>query len=148
MRPVLVVMLILLGLTGSALGQAKGYGAGLEFEGDLGMSLTGKYWLSGTTAITASLAGSGISADYLFHQKDRFIDKQMKGALHYGAGVQITFSENDQGGIKTDLSVRVPLGMDYYLKQQPVDIFWSLVPSFGSDGIRIFNSEWGIRYFL
>ena len=114
----------------------------------MGLSLSGKYWLNNNTAICATLAGGGLSADYLLHKTDRFAQKKRKGAVHYGAGVQLSSGTNDDGEDTIDIDVRIPLGMDHYWKNQPMDFYWSYVPSIGTGGFRLFNFEWGIRYYF
>ena len=147
MKRALAMVLITFVIAGAGFAQSEGIGVGLEFDG--GIQLSGKYWMNNTTGIAGTLNGAGLSADYLLHNYGLIELDKIQTPVHYGAGLGVSFSEDAEGKTEVNLGVRVPVGMSFYLKKQPIDIYWSLVPGINMNGFNFgLGYEWGIRYFF
>ncbi len=133
--------------TGSA--QDKQIGAGIIIGEPTGVSF--KYWTSATTAFDAALAWSfldegafHIHADYIFHNFTLIRISEGKLPFYYGIGGRIKTAE------KSQIGVRVPLGLAYIFADVPVDIFLEVVPILDlapKTDFRI-NAALGARYFF
>jgi hypothetical protein len=107
--------------------QSKKIGAGIIAGEPTGLSF--KYWLSENTALDAGLAWSfldenavQIQADYLIHNFSLIKISEGKLPFYFGIGGRLKFS-ND-----LILGVRVPLGLAYIFNNEPIDIFFEVVP--------------------
>ena len=157
--PCLLVGLI--GLLGcSAYAQRSGTGLGFIVGEPTGVSL--KHWVAPDRAFDAAAAWSfsdndsfQLHADYLLHRFDA-LDRELAGstALYYGLGARIRFDE-ERGGRKHDdeettLGLRVPLGIDIYLRETRLGVFVEFVPVLEvapSTDLGL-NAALGIRYFF
>jgi hypothetical protein len=119
----------------------QGFGIGIILGEPTGLSA--KKWISDTTAIDAAAAWSFIDfnsfqlhADYLWHNYDLIKTKELPGCLsvYYGVGGRIKFKGSNDGNGKgnkdedTRLGVRVPLGLSYVFKRNPVELFAEVAP--------------------
>ncbi|MCP5107377.1 MAG: DUF3996 domain-containing protein [bacterium] len=127
----------------------NGWGIGVILGEPTGLSL--KYWNSGTTAFDAAAAWSfrrerklHIHMDYLFHKFRVFKVRRGRLPLYYGIGGRIKFEEEFRVGI------RIPVGICYMFKRQPIDIFFEVVPLLDvvPETSLDFNVSIGARYFF
>ena len=103
--------------------------------------LSAKKWITDTTAIDAAAAWSfadfnsfQLHVNYLWHNYDLIQTKELPGQLsvYYGIGGRIKLKgSNDGKGNKdegTRLGVRIPVGLSYTFKENPVELFAEVVP--------------------
>jgi hypothetical protein len=136
-------------VSNSTSAQDKNIGLGIIVGEPTGVSF--KYWTSSTTAFDAALAWSFIDggafhihADYIFHNFTLFRISGAKLPFYYGIGGRIKTAN------KSQLGVRVPLGIAYMFNTAPVDIFLEVVPILDlapQTDFRI-NAAIGARYFF
>jgi len=129
--------------------QDKNIGLGIIVGEPTGISF--KYWTSSTTAFDAALAWSFIDggafhihADYIFHNFNLIRFSEGRLPFYYGIGGRIKTAD------KTQVGVRVPLGLAYMFNNTPVDIFLEVVPILNlapKTDFRI-NAALGARYFF
>jgi len=107
--------------------QDKGFGLGIILGEPTGIS--GKQWLSATSAIDGAAAwnfGSGgylhLHADYLLHNYDLIKVTEGRLPLYYGIGGRIGF------GDKTVVGLRGVVGLAYQFSGAPVDAFLEIAP--------------------
>lgn len=136
--------------------QDSGFGIGAMINGPTGISYKG--WLDDRVAVGGAVTfnvGDGrdlfyTHADILVHS-DNFINNEngLTGSLniYYGGGVALTFLNNPDD---TEVDLRVPFGTVYGMENNPVDIFFEIVPTLTiEEPTRFFlNGAMGIRYYL
>jgi hypothetical protein len=147
-HPFLIVLFIL--FCGGALrAQDTGFGLGIMAGDPTGISA--KLWLGGQSAIDAAVAWSfrdppaiHIHGDYLFHGGVPVDLSDGVLMFHFGVGGRVKLED------ETRIGVRVPIGVDYWFDNYPVDVFLEaaaildLVPATEFD----LNAAIGIRYFF
>ena len=133
--------------------QEGDWGAGVQLGGLTGA--TAKYFLSKYVGLVATAgydwgdSSLGVAFDGLYHFRDMFKVKVPEGALFFytGLGGRFTFSNSL-------VYLRVPLGVNYFLKDYPVGTYFELVPGYqfnsttgNSSG---FDFDWalGARYYF
>ncbi len=135
--------------TGTSLAQNKGFGLGVIIGEPTGLS--GKYWLSGSTAVDLAAAWSfgktsafQAQADFVLHQFDLFNVEKGKLPIYYGIGGAVLFSR------KLGLGVRVPVGIDYEFAHSPLDLFLEVVPKLALSPATRFdlNAGLGMRFWF
>jgi hypothetical protein len=146
-----IVILLLAAIPGSCSllrGQDKGFGLGALFGEPTGVSM--KYWVSQQNAIDAGLAwsfsGKGffhIHSDFLWHFPD-VARSEERFVLFAGVGGRIRFADPARVG------ARFPLGIEWWPRQVPLDVFLELVPILDlSPSTKFeFNGGIGARYFF
>ena len=82
--------------------------------------------------------------DYLFHNYGIFKVKQGKLPLYYGIGGRVKFEE------ETRVGVRIPVGICYLFRNQPLDVFFEIVPILDLTPETDFdiNASVGVRFFF
>lgn len=96
--------------------------------------ITYKHWLSQNSAFDVSLAWSvssddnvSINSDYLLHTpKSVNIDTKSDSfslPFYYGIGARLRLGDDD-----AQFGIRVPLGLAFYVNNQPIEIFGEIVP--------------------
>lgn len=129
---VLGFILLMTTYSTSAQNTSKKNGIGLIAGEPTG--ITYKHWLSDTRAFDVSLAWSvysddnvSINTDYLLHTPNGVnIDtKSDTFALpfYYGIGTRLRLGDDD-----AQFGIRIPLGLAFYLKNQPIELFGEIVP--------------------
>ena len=85
-----------------------------------------------------------IHVDYVFHNFDIFEPDVGKLALYYGLGGRLKLTD------KSKLGARVPIGLNYIIKNNPLDLFIEIVPMLDLIPATTFNvnAAIGIRYFF
>lgn len=140
--------------------------AGLSFDakaqtskGDLGIGvilgeptgLSAKYFLGGNSALAAGAAWSfgnnasmHIHADYLVHRFQLISVDSGQLPLYYGIGARLRIADDPQIGI------RIPIGLSYYFANDPIEIFFEIVPVLDLAPSTSFtgNSGLGFRYYF
>lgn len=106
-------------MTGSLYAQGSGIGAGLSTNG-----LNAKYWMNGSTAISAYWdLGSALAADYLLHNTDMLEITDSATPVYYGAGIGISNHKLEDESTELNLTLRGVVGLSYYLEAYPMDIY-------------------------
>jgi hypothetical protein len=146
---IVLFLLITFYVSNSTSAQDKNIGLGIIVGEPTGVSF--KYWTTNTTAFDAALAWSFIDggafhihADYIFHNFNLIRISEGKLPFYYGIGGRIKTAN------KTQVGVRVPLGLAYMFYTAPVDIFLEVVPILDlapQTDFRI-NAAIGARYFF
>jgi len=167
MSKYLIPILAILMIVTASFAQRSGFGLGIIIGEPTG--ITGKYWLSGKSAIDGAIAWSmhgenlHLHGDYLVHKFD--LIKVSKGSFpfYYGIGARFRFGDNDHNDfIDHDHSwwgnhhhddvfgIRVPFGLDYLFGSDPFDIFLEVVPILDlvPDTEVNFNAAIGFRFWF
>jgi len=151
LRKITLIIFGLLLLSTSVLGQESGFGVGVVVGEPTGISV--KAWVGKYRAICGAAGWSlteekhfHIYGDYIFHNFELIKLEKGKLPIYYGFGGRIKAKE----GSNTEIGVRIPLGMDYFIPNTPLDIFFELVPTLDvipETDVDI-NFGLGIRFFF
>lgn len=148
MKTRLFLLLFLL-TTITASTQTSGVGVGLILGEPTGISvknwLSAKYSINGAAAWSFAETGAiHLHADYVFHNFELLNPDVGELAFYYGLGGRIKLAE------KSRLGLRVPLGLNYVLEDNPLDLFLEVVPMLDLVPETYFtvNAAIGIRYFF
>lgn len=130
--------------------QDRGVGLGIIAGEPTGISLKG--WLSDRSALDAGLAWSFVKetsfhlhADYILHSFNVF-NTEERVPLYYGIGGRIKTAKRED----TRLGLRMMIGVGYYFKEAPIDLFLEFAPIVDlapATELR-FNAGIGARYFF
>ncbi len=113
--------------------------------------LSAKYFLGGNKAFDFGLAWSfgnnaniHVHADYLLHRFDLFDVDTGRLPFYYGLGARIKTGNNNNVGI------RIPIGVSYYFQNDPLEIFFEIVPVLDLAPQTEFsgNGGLGLRYYF
>ena len=162
-RTILLPLLALLMLAGSAHAEERGFGAGIIVGETAGLSV--KKWLGGGAGVDRGLSWSGggdqtvrLHIDYLRHNYRLLREVAPKGAgtrlsVFYGIGGDAkidNITSNDITSDDVDLGIRFPVGINYLFRDAPMGIFAELVPTLAVRPETEF--KWGgavgIRYYF
>ncbi len=169
-RLIIIVILAILFIHVVGFAQNSGFGLGIIIGDPTG--ITGKYWISGRSAIDGAIAWSmqgenlHLHGDYLLHKFD--LIKVQKGSLplYYGIGARFKLGDHDSHDDHNShhphddhdsrhhhddlFGIRIPVGLDYLFGSDPLDIFLELVPILDlvPDTEVNFNAAIGFRYFF
>lgn len=145
----IITFLSILSFPGSGWSQEKGWGLGVILGEPTGISF--KTWLNKDRAIDAAAAWSfggddafHIHGDYLFHNRTLLNFDRNMIPLYYGIGGRLRFQNQSKFG------VRFPLGMTFFIREAPIDIFLELVPilNLAPSTELDFNGAIGARYYF
>lgn len=135
----------------STYAQGKGFGVGVVLGEPTGLS--GKYWLENGNALDFGLGYSfsssnsrvNLHADYLVHNYGA-IKSAEKFVLFYGGGARIKTSDNESAS----LGIRGVIGIDWFIKNDPIDVFMEVAPIFDIAPSTSFDLDAGIgvRFFF
>ncbi len=162
-RSIVLPLLALLMLAGSAQAEQRGFGAGVIIGETAGLSA--KKWLGGGGAVDGALSWSGggdqtvqVHIDYLRHNYKLLRELAPKGAwtrlsLYYGIGGRAKVDDISSDNIfsdQTDLGIRFPVGINFLFKDAPLGIFAELVPTLDLRPETAFRwrSAFGVRYYF
>ena len=129
--------------------QDSGIGLGVILGEPTGVSF--KSWVGRREAIDVAVAwsfdGEGaihIHADYLFHNFRLFRIEKGDLILYYGIGARVKTVN------KTQVGVRIPLGLSYLFERDPIEIFFELGPIMNVTPKTLFRMTTGVgvRYFF
>jgi len=131
----------------SRVGAAQDLGIGGAFGQPMGV--TGKYWLSSTTAIDGFMGyhfydNFDIHADYLWHSFSSFSVSQGRLPFYLGLGARIN------AGDDTHLGMRIPVGLSYLSASDPLEFFVEIAPVIKlTDGVSAaVDGQIGFRVYL
>jgi hypothetical protein len=134
--------------------QDKGSGFGIMLGEPSGISL--KQWLSQESAIDIGIAYSFVQTssfqvqlDYVIHNYNLLSVARGKLPFYYGIGGRIKLKGNSSSD-DANIGLRVPFGLDYQFANDPVDIFFEIVPVVDFTPVTklTFNGSVGVRYFF
>jgi hypothetical protein len=127
----------------------KGLGVGIILGEPTGISF--KKWVGPKNAFDGAIAWSfgdedalHLHADYLFHVPRAIRIDRSAIPLYYGIGVRLKFQDENRFG------VRFPLGINLYIAEAPIDLFFEIVPIFNlapKTDLDL-NAAIGIRYYF
>ncbi len=129
--------------------QDRGFGLGIILGEPTGVSF--KSWISGRDAFDVAVAwsfeGEGaihVHADYLFHNFRLFRVEKGDLVLYYGIGARVKTAD------RTQVGVRIPLGLSYLFERDPIEIFFELGPIMNVTPKTLFRMTTGvgIRYYF
>ncbi len=135
--------------SGVAKAQGSGFGLGIILGEPTGVSF--KSWVGRREAIDVAVAwsfdGEGaihIHADYLFHNFRLFRAEKGQFVLYYGIGARVKTVHRTQVGI------RIPLGLSYLFERDPIEIFFELGPIMNVTPKTLFRMTTGVgvRYYF
>jgi hypothetical protein len=147
---ILPVFLVVIGI-----GQAKAQTS----PGDLGVGLilgeptglSAKYYLGGNNALDFGVAWSlgrhahfHVHADYLRHNFTAIEVETGTLPFYYGIGARVLAGDDGAVGI------RIPVGVSYYFQNDPLEIFFEVVPVLDLAPSTTFsgNGGLGVRYYF
>lgn len=132
-RAVLFIIAVLFLISGAANGNTKGIGLGVIAGEPTGLSL--KKWIDGRSAVDGALAWSFVDGtsfqthiDYLRHRYDMTKQTNEQLPFYYGVGGRIALTEKGKKDDDVRIGVRIPIGLAYMFKDEPVDIFIERAP--------------------
>jgi len=138
-------------ITINLIAQDKGFGLGIIVGEPTGLS--GKGWISKTSAIDGGLAWSfledgsmHIHADYLWHNFDLITSKI---PFYIGVGGRMKF-KNNKSATDDRIGVRIPVGLDFFISDPTSDFFIEIVPilDLAPKTDVTFNAAIGFRFFF
>lgn len=142
--------LILLALPSGGRSQDRNVGLGIILGEPTGFSFKG--WLNTKSAIDVGLAWSfvregsfHIHADYLYHSFDVF-ETTERVPLYFGVGGRVKTVKNGDAR----LGVRGVIGIGYFFKDAPVDLFLEVAPIVDltpATELQV-NAGFGARFFF
>lgn len=152
-RFVMLALVVILGfaVAAASFGQPAGggrLGLGVVLGEPTGIS--GKLWLSGTSAVDAVVAWSftdpamSVHADYLFHFLDLISVEKGRLPFYVGIGAAVGLSADP------DVGVRIPAGVSYLFDTAPLDVFLEVAPILllFPETTFDFSGGIGIRYYF
>jgi hypothetical protein len=146
---ILIVFSVILTSPASGFSQSEGWGLGVILGEPTGISF--KTWLNKNQAIDAAAAWSfggndafHIHGDYLFHNRTLLKFDRSTIPLYYGIGARLRFQDDNKFG------VRFPLGVTFFIREAPIDVFLELVPILNLAPATEFdlNGAIGARYYF
>jgi len=150
MKKLFVILLFgLFIIPAHSMAQDRGFGLGIILGEPTGVSF--KNWVGQREAFDVAVAwsfeGEGaihIHADYLFHNFRLFHIEKGNLVLYYGIGARVKTVH------KTQVGVRIPLGLSYLFEKDPVEIFFELGPIMNLTPKTLFRMTTGIgiRYYF
>ncbi len=148
-KSILLFLLGLIFLPTTLKAQDSGIGLGIILGEPTGVSL--KSWIGMREAFDIAVAwsfeGEGaihVHADYLFHNFRLFNVEKGDLVFYYGIGARVKTVN------KTQVGIRVPLGLSYLFAKDPLEIFFELGPIMNVTPKTLFRMTTGvgIRYYF
>jgi hypothetical protein len=132
----------------SRVGSAEDIGVGLALGQPMGV--TGKYWLSSTTAIDGAAGyhfnkNFDMHSDYLWHSFSSFDIENGRLPFYFGIGGRVNLLGND-----SNFGMRLPIGVSFLPSSEPYEFFAEVAPVvqlLTSIGIDI-DGVVGVRIYL
>jgi hypothetical protein len=166
MKRLLIISACVVCFAAASMGQDSGFGIGAIVGDPTGISL--KKWLSESRAIDGAVAWSldddeelQLHVDYLFHYGNLLSDDPHASSsgrmpVYYGIGGAVKFIEDDEDNKGNDdeddefIGIRVPFGVDYLLKNHPLDFFIEFVPvlQLVDETDLDLDAAFGLRYWF
>jgi hypothetical protein len=109
----------------SRVGSADDVGVGIQLGQPMGV--TGKYWLSSTTAVDGAAGyhfgkNFDIHSDYLWHTFSSFDIQDGRLPFYFGIGGRVNFGNDSNFGM------RLPMGVSYLPSNQPFELYAEIAP--------------------
>jgi hypothetical protein len=148
-KSILLFLLSLIFLPTALKAQDSGIGLGIILGEPTGISLKG--WVGSREAFDVAVAwsfeGEGaihVHADYLFHNFRLFHVEKGDLVFYYGIGGRVKTVN------KTQVGIRIPLGLSYLFEKDPLEIFFELGPIMNLTPKTLFRMTTGvgIRYYF
>ena len=152
-----IAIIVLLLVVSSANARSQDdFGIGIIVGEPTGLSL--KYWLDEDYAIDGAAAWSNsendsfqLHGDYLIHDYDLLEADELP--VYYGIGARLKFKDDDGRGRNENhamFGIRFPLGVTYLFDDEPLDLFFELVPVLDlSPGVDLdINAAVGLRLYF
>ncbi len=148
-KSIIVCLLWIIVLPITLEAQDRGFGLGIILGEPTGVSF--KKWVGRREAFDVAVAwsfeGEGaihIHADYLFHNFRLFNIEKGDLVFYYGIGARVKKVD------KTQVGVRIPLGLSYLFEKDPVEIFFELGPILNLTPKTLFRMTTGVgvRYYF
>ena len=123
-----IILVVLLSLVSQANAEEGEFSLGIGAISPNG--ITAKYWTTDRVAIdifgewSINAKEYHTHADILIHDFDKIQWEDSIIAMYYGIGAMAKFREDKD----TRLSVRVPIGVAYYISDVPVELFGEVAP--------------------
>ena len=133
--------------------QSSGTGLGIMLGEPTGVNL--KSWISQSSAFDVGLAWSfthegsmHIHADYLYHNYN-LISSNIPFYVGIGGRIKLHNSD-DKSESDARIGVRVPIGLDFFVRDIPIDIFVEIAPivDLSPSTEATVNGGVGFRYFF
>lgn len=148
-KSIIVCLLWIIVLPITLEAQDRGFGLGVILGEPTGVSF--KNWVGRREAFDVAVAwsfeGEGaihIHADYLFHNFRLFNIEKGDLVFYYGIGARVKTVD------KTQVGVRIPVGLSYLFEKDPVEIFFELGPILNLTPKTLFRMTTGVgvRYYF
>jgi hypothetical protein len=131
----------------SRVGAAEDVGVGVQLGQPMGV--TGKYWLSSTTAVDAAAGyhfnkNFDMHADYLWHSFSSFDVQSGRLPFYFGIGGRVMLGNDSNFGM------RLPIGVSFLTSNEPFEFYAEVAPVvqlLTSLGVDI-DGAVGIRVYL
>ncbi len=148
MRKILLISVIVFLLVGGIAAAVDNFGLGAVVGEPTG--ITGKMFLSGSSAIDATLSWSFVKdklyvhSDYLHHFSGVFGEDVPELLAYTGIGGMIELQDNPEIG------VRIPFGLSYTIPDTPVELFFEIAPIvlLAPETDAELNGGLGARYYF
>ncbi len=146
---ILTLLILFAAASAGAAGSGDDIGFGIIAGEPTGLCM--KAWLGTHSAFDAAVAWSfskedalHLHGDYILHSFGIFNVEKGRMPLYYGIGGRIKFAD------KSEVGLRVPVGLDYMITNNPLDIFLEIVPllDLAPDTEIDLNAAVGVRYFF
>ncbi len=140
-------------ITFSVQAQNKGFALGAQLFSPTGVSA--KYTLSESSSITGMTTFNlnefndsfTLQANFVLNgARDQFSLESGLLRSYYGLGLNLVFQEFGD----TNIGIRVPIGIEYALEDQPLEIYMDVAPTLNAqpNTAFYFGSSMGVRYFF
>ena len=131
----------------SRVGAAEDIGVGIQLGQPMGV--TGKYWLSSTSAVDAAAgyhfnSNFDMHADYLWHSFSSFDIQNGRLPFYFGVGGRVML------GNDCNFGMRLPIGVSFLTSNEPLEFYAEVAPVvqlLTSIGIDI-DGAVGVRIYL
>jgi len=131
----------------SRVGSAEDVGVGIQLGQPMGV--TGKYWLSSTSAVDAAAgyhfnSNFDMHGDYLWHSFSSFDVQNGRLPFYFGVGGRVMLGNDSNFGM------RLPIGMSFLTSNEPLEFYVEVAPVvqlLTSIGIDI-DGAVGVRIYL
>jgi len=135
------------GAVASRVGAAEDLGVGIQMGQPMGV--TGKYWLSSTSAVDATMgyhwnSNFDMHGDYLWHTFSSFDVQNGRMPFYFGVGGRVLL------GNSSNFGMRLPLGVSFLTSNQPLEFYAEIAPVvqlLTSIGIDV-DGAVGVRIYL
>ncbi len=151
MKKLTAMFIVIIGVlvyAGDLSAQQSGTGIGVILGEPTGLCL--KTWTSSRSALVFGAAWSvdtdtwHMHADWVRHKFDLIKVERTSLAFYYGVGGRMTKEKKTRAGI------RFPIGINYFFKKVPLDLFFEFVPVFDfipDTNLRL-QGGFGLRCFF